>query len=259
MPIFAIAKPVALDASADDRETRGFISMTMSSPLAGFSANWMLQPPASTPISRITFTAASRISWYSRSVSVMAGATVMESPVCTPIGSRFSMEQMMTTLSSLSRITSSSNSFQPISDRSMSTCEMGDSASPRVTIAMNSSRLYATPPPDPPSVNAGRMIAGKPVNSTISSACSIVVAMRPCGHVSPIFSIASPKSLRSSATAMARALAPMSSTPYLASTPFSCRAMATLSAVCPPIVGSSASGRSRAMMSSTYSGVTGSM
>jgi hypothetical protein len=43
--------------------------------------------------------AASRIFWYSTSVSVWAGATVMESPVCTPIGSTFSIEQMITQLS----------------------------------------------------------------------------------------------------------------------------------------------------------------
>ena len=65
--------------------------------------------------------AASRISWYSLSVSVWAGATVMESPVWTPIGSKFSMEQMMTTLSLGSRITSSSNSFQPMTDSSTRT------------------------------------------------------------------------------------------------------------------------------------------
>ena len=51
--------------------------------------------------------------WYSLSVRVSAGATVMESPVCTPIGSRFSIEQMMMQLSFLSRTTSISNSFQP--------------------------------------------------------------------------------------------------------------------------------------------------
>ena len=34
-----------------------------------------------------------------RSVSVRAGATVIESPVCTPIGSTFSMEQTMIALS----------------------------------------------------------------------------------------------------------------------------------------------------------------
>jgi len=48
---------------------------------------------------------------------------VMESPVCTPMGSTFSMEQMMTTLSARSRMTSSSNSFQPSRLRSISTCE----------------------------------------------------------------------------------------------------------------------------------------
>ena len=35
--------------------------------------------------------ASSRISWYSRSDRVWAGATVMESPVCTPIASKFSI------------------------------------------------------------------------------------------------------------------------------------------------------------------------
>ena len=39
--------------------------------------------------------------WYSLSVSVSAGAIVIESPVCTPIGSRFSIEQMMMQLSRL--------------------------------------------------------------------------------------------------------------------------------------------------------------
>ena len=33
----------------------------------------------------MTAMAASRMAWYSRSVSVCAGATVMESPVCTPM------------------------------------------------------------------------------------------------------------------------------------------------------------------------------
>ena len=61
---------------------------------------------------------ASRIPWYSLSVSVCAGATVMLSPVWIPIASKFSIEQTITTLSILSRITSSSNSFQPITERS---------------------------------------------------------------------------------------------------------------------------------------------
>ena len=97
--ILAIGKPVALDANALDRDTRGFISMTMSLPSAGSTANWMLQPPVSTPTSRRIAMPRSRIFWYSRSVSVIAGATVTESPVCTPIGSKFSIEQTTTTLS----------------------------------------------------------------------------------------------------------------------------------------------------------------
>lgn len=46
----------------------------------------------------------------------------LHTPVCTPMGSTFSMEQMMTTLSLRSRITSSSNSFHPMSEISTSTC-----------------------------------------------------------------------------------------------------------------------------------------
>lgn len=63
---------------------------------------------------------------------------------------------------------------------------------------------------------------------------------------------------RSSPAWMASMLAPISSTPYLSSTPASCSATAVLSAVWPPRVGSSASGRSLAMIFSTISGVMGS-
>ena len=101
----------------------------------------MLQPPAATPISRMMRIAASRMVWYSRSVSVIAGATVIESPVCTPIGSRFSIEQTITTLSAPSRITSSSNSFHPMMLRSTSTDPTGESSRPRRIRVSNSPRL----------------------------------------------------------------------------------------------------------------------
>ena len=110
---------MALLAKADDRLTLGFISITTTSPLSGLIANWMLLPPVATPISRMMAIDWSRNRWYSRSVRVWAGATVIESPVCTPMGSRFSMLQTITTLSARSRITSSSNSFQPRSDCSI--------------------------------------------------------------------------------------------------------------------------------------------
>ncbi len=128
--ILAIGKPVALEASADDRETRGFISMTIIRPSRGSIANWMLQPPVSTPTARMIAMPTSRMCWYSRSVRVSAGATVIESPVCTPIGSRFSIEQTTTTLSWRSRITSSSNSFQPRTDSSTSTSVDGRGLQP---------------------------------------------------------------------------------------------------------------------------------
>ena len=85
--------------------------------------------------------ATSRIRWYSLSVSVSAGATVMLSPVCTPIGSMFSIEQMTTKLSAQSRMTSSSNSFHPMTDSSTRTSWTGDNSMPRATISRNSSRL----------------------------------------------------------------------------------------------------------------------
>ncbi len=121
--------------------------MATMRPVWGCTANCTLQPPVSTPIARMIVRAASRICWYSRSVSVWMGATVMLSPVCTPMGSRFSMEQMTTALSLASRITSSSNSFQPMTLSSSSTVCAGLFCRPISTCSSNSSRLYATAPP----------------------------------------------------------------------------------------------------------------
>ena len=45
-----MGKPVALEANADERLTRGFISMTIKRPVLGFTANCTLEPPVSTPI-----------------------------------------------------------------------------------------------------------------------------------------------------------------------------------------------------------------
>ena len=137
----AIGKPVALEASAEERETRGFISMTTRRPSAGLTANCTLEPPVSTPISRSTAIEALRIIWYSLSVRVSAGATVIESPVWTPIGSMFSIEQMMMQLSALSRTTSISYSFQPSTLSSTSTSVVGEASRPALTISKNSERL----------------------------------------------------------------------------------------------------------------------
>ena len=86
----------------------------------------------------------------------------MLSPVCTPIGSTFSMEHMMMQLSTQSRTTSISNSFQPSSDSSINNSLVGDKSNPRSHISLNSSWLYAIPPPLPPSVKEGLIIQGNP-------------------------------------------------------------------------------------------------
>ena len=57
---------------------------------------------------------------------------------------------------------------------------------------------------------------------------------------------------------MASTLAPMRGQSYFSRIPFSCSSIAQLSAVCPPRVARTASGRSLAMIFSTISGVIGS-
>ncbi len=256
--ILAIGKPVAFDASAEDRETRGFISITTIRPVSGLTANWMLQPPVATPTSRITAMPTSRMCWYSRSVSVMAGATVTESPVCTPIGSMFSMEHTTTTLSSRSRISSSSYSFQPSTLSSISTSLTGDSASPAAANRSSSSGTCARPDPRPPIVKDGRITAGRPSSATVALTSSMERHTALRGTWAPRPRTRSLKICRSSPRLMASMSAPISSTSYRSSTPRSCNAMAVFSAVCPPRVARIASGRSTAMTRSTNSGVIGS-
>ena len=229
--IFAIGKPVAFDARAEERETRGFISMTIRRPLFGSTANWMFDPPVATPTARITFRASSRIAWYSTSESVICGAIVIESPVWTPIGSRFSMEQTTTNVSATSRITSSSNSFHPRTDSSTRTSWTGESERPRLTIASKSSTLKAIPPPVPPRVNEGRMTTGKPKGRAIACASSRPWARPDRRTATPASSIAFLKRRRSSPSFTDRTDAPSVSMPCFARTPASSSATARFSAV----------------------------
>ena len=155
-----MGNPVAFEASALDRDTRGFISISTIRPSAGSTANWTFDPPVSTPMARMHDRPASRIDWYSRSERVWAGATVTESPVWMPIGSTFSIEQMTTALSARSRMTSSSNSFHPATDSSTRTSWTGLAASPSPAIRTSSSAVAARPLPPPPSTKEGRMATG---------------------------------------------------------------------------------------------------
>ena len=159
--------------------------MTTSRPVSGWTANWMLQPPVSTPTARSTSMPTSRMCWYSRSVSVIAGATVTESPVCTPIGSMFSIEQTTTTLSLRSRISSSSYSFQPSTLSSISTSVHRALGEPgRRPAAPAPPCVCAMPEPRPPMVNDGRITTGRPRSSTVVADLVHRVADRGCAGVS---------------------------------------------------------------------------
>lgn len=103
------------------------------------------------------------------------------------------------------------------------------------------------------------MIVGKPIRACACQASSRLWAMADLGSSSPIRRMAWRNRSRSSALSIASREAPISSTPYRASTPSRTRSRAVLSAVCPPMVGSKASGRSFSMMRSRVGQTMGSI
>ena len=123
--------------------------------------------------------------------------------MCTPIGSTFSIEHTITTLSLRSRITSSSNSPQPITDSSISTWPIGEAARPSATTWRYSTSLRAMPPPAPPMVKPGRTIAGSPTSPSARSASRIDLTAALRGTRSPARSIVARNRSRSSARRMA--------------------------------------------------------
>ena len=153
----------------------------------------------------------------------------MESPVCTPIASRFSIEQMMTQLSALSRITSSSYSFHPTMEVSIRISRMGLASKPFEASFKNSSCVLAMPVPRPPKMYAGRIMMGKPISASTLCASSMLCATPLRGTDNPISIIACLNLSRSSAVAIASAFAPMSSgVPGTPTRPFSKSAIARL-------------------------------
>ena len=117
------------------------------------------------------------------------------------------------------------------------------------------------PPPVPPMVKAGRMMSGKvPIMAATSRASSMVWAVPEMRHVEADFFhglleelavLTLPDSVGICADHL--------DVVFREDAADSKSDMAVLSAVWPPSVGSSASGFSRSMMSSTISGVIGSM
>ena len=187
----------------------------------------MLQPPVSTPTSRMTAMPMSRSTWYSRSVSVIAGATVIESPVCTPIGSRFSIEQTTTTLScavahELELV------LLPAEDRLLEEHLGGRRvrAGPRRRCGAGRPRRRRSRSRAPPMVKrrAGRRPGSRaPRRRRGTSSIEWQIRERATDAGSPsrsaMRSTTSLNSSRSSPASMASTLAPISSTPYLSSTP----------------------------------------
>ena len=157
--------------------------------------------------------AALRSCWYSLSEIVCDGATTIESPVCTPIGSMFSMLQTVMQVSAPSRMTSHSSSFQPLRLRSTRICPIGDALMPRCARSRSSAGSAANPPPVPPSVYAGRMTTGKPIRSVKRSASSTVWAVTDSGTGSPILMSSCLNASRSSAVLIASSGVPRNFTP----------------------------------------------
>jgi len=129
--------------------------------------------------------------WYSLSPSVCEGATTIESPVWTPTGSMFSILHTVIQFPFASRITSYSISFQPAIHLSTRTSPTRERRSPLERISISSCSSCAIPPPEPPSVNAGRRTTGYPIlfvnaipSSTFLTTCDAAIG-------SPIFSMVS--------------------------------------------------------------------
>ena len=228
-------------------------------PFFGFIANWTLDPPVSTPIFLRHAIEAFLIIWNSLSVSVKAGAIVIESPVWVPIGSIFSMEHIMIQLSFLSLTTSISNSFQPSRHSSTKTWFAGDVSRPSFTILKNCFLLFAIPPPRPPSVKAGLIIAGNPIFFKHFLACLMLLIISDFGRFNPISVMLFLNFFLSSALEIAFEFAPISSILYFLSSPVFSASIAKFNAVWPPIVGKIASGFSSINIFSKISIVIGSM
>ena len=228
-------------------------------PSLGFIANWTFEPPVSTPIFLKQAIDAFLITWYSLSVRVNAGAIVTESPVWIPIGSTFSIEHIIIQLSFLSLTTSISNSFHPSRHSSTKTWLTGDSCSPFFNILKNSFLFFAIPPPSPPRVKAGLIIAGRPICFRAFEAWLKLFTIFDLGRSKPISSIFFLNFFLSSAFEIALEFAPISSILYFLRIPFFSASIAKFNAVWPPIVGRIASGFSLAKIFSKTVKVIGSI
>ncbi len=141
---------------------------------------------------------------------------------------------------------------------------MGLARSPARMRSRYASSVSTMPPPVPPSVKAGRTMAGSPMVSSASSdeaarASGVTPStMNEGAYGWPSRSRRSRNASRSSAMRMASSGVPSRRTSWRSKTPASARAVARLRAVWPPSPARMPSGRSFAITASTASTVSGS-
>ena len=249
---------MALDANADDLLTLGFTSITAYSKLFGFKANCTLHPP-SIFNADIIFIADVRSIWYSLSANVWDGATTILSPVCTPTGSIFSILHIVMQFPFESLITSYSISFHPDIHFSINTWCTLDKYKPLDAISLNSSSVYAIPPPVPPRVYAGLTITGNPILFANSTASSTSVTTLLAIQGSFIDSIISLNACLSSAFFIPSGDVPSSLTLFSFKKPLSYSSIAIFKPVWPPKLGRILSGFSFLIIFSTVFTVIGSI
>ena len=162
-------------------------------------------------------------------------------------------------LSLESLITSYSISLNPAMDFSIRHWVTGECFNPSSAISVSSASLEAIPPPVPPIVNAGRTITGYPILLANAKAPSTVFTISDSGTGSPSSLISSRNRSLSSARLMAESFVPKTSTLHSFKIPAFSNSTAILSPVCPPNVGSRASGRSFRIMVLTNSSEIGSI
>ena len=138
---------------------------------------------------------------------------------------------------------------------------IGLAARPSETTWRSSVSERPMPPPWPPIVKAGRTIAGRVMSPSarLASISPRLSTVTDHGMRIPAAFIVVRNFSRSSARLIDSALAPINSTPNRSRVPSSSSAIAMFSAVWPPRVGSSASGRSFSMIFVTGPGSSGSM
>ena len=257
--ILAIGKPVALDASALDRETRGFISMTTSRPVvrvdgeldvaaAGVDADRAQHVDADVAHPLVLAVGERHGGGHGHRVAGVHAHRVDvldradDDHVVAAVAHELELELLPAQHRLLDEHGVHRGVGQPVAGHAAEHRLVG--GEPRAEAAHGEAR------PD----DDGVADLGGGLQRLLDRARRPATA----GRRRPTERTISLNSCRSSPRLIASTSAPMSCTPYFSSTPFSYSPIAMLSAVCPPRVASSASGRSLAITCSTNSGVSGS-